>query len=212
MPVWNQRMLDLAMRVDFEVRLCRPYRAQTKGKAESGVKYVKGNMWPSMINDNQSCRWTARRPGSRHTLDGPPFASQSELSLCLPVLPAGPGMKRVPRPRWAILLTMGRWPRFQRIPGSHEKGNNQKGPGRNRRKDGTPVPATLGVVPAMGVKGVIPSCCLADRLQHVGFCLRLVLVLVLEGAGDGDTEAVFPTPPPYPSPSPGPLMSNCRAS
>ena len=41
-------MLDFAMRVGFEIRLCRPYRAQTKGKVESGVKYVRGNMWPSM--------------------------------------------------------------------------------------------------------------------------------------------------------------------
>ena len=46
-PVWNQRMLDFALRVGFEIRLCQPYRAQTKGKVESGVKYVKGNMWPS---------------------------------------------------------------------------------------------------------------------------------------------------------------------
>ena len=47
-PVWNRRMLDLAMRLGFEVRLCQPYRAQTKGKVESGVKYVRRNMWPSM--------------------------------------------------------------------------------------------------------------------------------------------------------------------
>ena len=47
-PVWNQRMLDFAMRVGFEIRLCQPYRAQTKGKVESGVKYVRGNMWPSI--------------------------------------------------------------------------------------------------------------------------------------------------------------------
>ena len=47
-PIWNQRMLDFAMRVGFETRLCQPYRAQTKGKVESGVKYVKGNMWPSI--------------------------------------------------------------------------------------------------------------------------------------------------------------------
>ena len=32
----------------FEIRLCQPYRAQTKGKVESGVKYVRRNMWPSM--------------------------------------------------------------------------------------------------------------------------------------------------------------------
>ena len=47
-PIWNQRMLDFALRVGFEARLCRPYRAQTKGKVESGVKYVRRNMWPSM--------------------------------------------------------------------------------------------------------------------------------------------------------------------
>ena len=47
-PVWNQRMLDFALRAGFEVRLCQPYRAQTKGKVESGVKYVQRNMWPSL--------------------------------------------------------------------------------------------------------------------------------------------------------------------
>ena len=40
---WTDRMLDFARKVGFELRLCRPYRAQTKGKVESGVKYVKGN-------------------------------------------------------------------------------------------------------------------------------------------------------------------------
>ena len=45
---WNLRMLDFALRVGFEIRLCQPYRAQTKGKVESGVKYVRRNMWPSM--------------------------------------------------------------------------------------------------------------------------------------------------------------------
>ena len=45
---WNLRMLDFARRVGFDIRLCQPYRAQTKGKVESGVKYVRRNMWPSM--------------------------------------------------------------------------------------------------------------------------------------------------------------------
>ena len=45
-PEWNSRMLDFALRVGFEMRLCRPYRAQTKGKVESGVKYVRRNLWP----------------------------------------------------------------------------------------------------------------------------------------------------------------------
>ena len=47
-PEWNRRMLDLSLRVGFEMRLCRPYRAQTKGKVESGVKYVRRNLWPSV--------------------------------------------------------------------------------------------------------------------------------------------------------------------
>jgi transposase len=45
-PVWNPRFLDFALRVGFEVQLCHPYRPQTKGKVESGIKYVKGNFWP----------------------------------------------------------------------------------------------------------------------------------------------------------------------
>lgn len=41
--VWNRTFKD---RMDFygvEIKLCRYYRAQTKGKVESGVKYVKRN-------------------------------------------------------------------------------------------------------------------------------------------------------------------------
>ena len=44
---FNSRMEDFARRVGFDLRLCRPYRAQTKGKVESGVKYVRRNFWPS---------------------------------------------------------------------------------------------------------------------------------------------------------------------
>ena len=45
---WNRRMLDFSLRLGFELRLCRPYRAQTKGKVESGVEYVRGTLWPSI--------------------------------------------------------------------------------------------------------------------------------------------------------------------
>jgi len=45
-PRWNERFLDFALQVGFEVKLCRPYRAQTKGKTERGVGYVEGNFWP----------------------------------------------------------------------------------------------------------------------------------------------------------------------
>ena len=39
----NPAFLDFADTFGFKPRLCRPYRPQTKGKVESGVKYVKGN-------------------------------------------------------------------------------------------------------------------------------------------------------------------------
>lgn len=41
--VWNPVFLDFARYWGFRPRLCRPDRAQTKGKVESGVKYVRRN-------------------------------------------------------------------------------------------------------------------------------------------------------------------------
>ena len=37
---WNTTFKAFADFWGFEPRLCRPYRAQTKGKVESGVKYL----------------------------------------------------------------------------------------------------------------------------------------------------------------------------
>ena len=44
--VWNATFKAFADYWGFEPRLCRPYRAQTKGKVESGVKYFKRNFLP----------------------------------------------------------------------------------------------------------------------------------------------------------------------
>jgi transposase len=41
--VWNPLFLDFARYWGFTPRLCAAYRAQTKGKVESGVKYVRRN-------------------------------------------------------------------------------------------------------------------------------------------------------------------------
>ena len=46
---WNEQFLEFALRMGFDPRLCRPYRAQTKGKVESGIKYVKRNFWPGVV-------------------------------------------------------------------------------------------------------------------------------------------------------------------
>ena len=45
-PIFTPQFLDFGLRVGFEIRLCRPYRPQTKGRVESGIKYVRGNFWP----------------------------------------------------------------------------------------------------------------------------------------------------------------------
>ena len=44
----NPRMLDLSRRLGFEIRLCRPYRPQTKGKVERSIEYVRNNLWPTL--------------------------------------------------------------------------------------------------------------------------------------------------------------------
>lgn len=43
---WNATFKSFADYWGFEPRVCRAYRPQTKGKVESGVKYVKGNFLP----------------------------------------------------------------------------------------------------------------------------------------------------------------------
>jgi transposase len=43
---WNVTFKAFADYWGFEPRLCRAYRPQTKGKVESGVRYVKGNFLP----------------------------------------------------------------------------------------------------------------------------------------------------------------------
>ena len=53
--IWNAVFLDFARYWGFKPRLCRPYRAQTKGKIESGVKYVRRNFL---------CGLLGREPGN----------------------------------------------------------------------------------------------------------------------------------------------------
>jgi transposase len=42
---WQPQYLDFARYYGFTPRACQPYRAQTKGKVESAIKYVRGNFW-----------------------------------------------------------------------------------------------------------------------------------------------------------------------
>lgn len=46
---WNPQYLDFAAYYGFSPRACRPYRAQTKGKVESGIRYIRGNFWSGLV-------------------------------------------------------------------------------------------------------------------------------------------------------------------
>lgn len=62
---WNTTFKSFADYWGFEPRLCRAYRAQTKGKVESGVKYLKHNFLPGrtfvdeLDLNEQLQRWAA---------------------------------------------------------------------------------------------------------------------------------------------------------
>ncbi|MDO9080917.1 MAG: IS21 family transposase [Desulfuromonadales bacterium] len=58
--IWNPVFRDFANYWGFTPRLCRPYRAQTKGKIEAGVKYVRRNFL---------CGLQGREPGSMTDLN-----------------------------------------------------------------------------------------------------------------------------------------------
>ncbi len=45
---WNPHYLDFATYYGCTPHPCRPYRAQTKGKVERGIGYVRGNFWPGL--------------------------------------------------------------------------------------------------------------------------------------------------------------------
>jgi transposase len=45
---WQPRYLDFAHYYGFTPRACQPYRAQTKGKVESGIRYVRSSFWPGL--------------------------------------------------------------------------------------------------------------------------------------------------------------------
>lgn len=91
-PVWNATFKAFADHWGIEIRACRPYRAQTKGKVESGVKYVKGNFLPGRsfrdLEDfnEQLAQWNqeiadVRLHGTTHQRPIDRFADESQALL-----------------------------------------------------------------------------------------------------------------------------------
>jgi transposase len=79
---WHPQFWDFARYYGFTPRLCRPYRAQTKGKVESGVKYVKrsfvlGRPFPSWEALNPMAQdWVVRVADQR--IHGTTFRKPAE--------------------------------------------------------------------------------------------------------------------------------------
>lgn len=48
---WNPRFLDFARLCGFTPTACWPYRAKTKGKVESSIKYLRHSFWPVKFTD-----------------------------------------------------------------------------------------------------------------------------------------------------------------
>ncbi len=93
-PAWNERFLDFALRVGFQPKLCRPYRAQTKGRVESAIKYVRGNFWSTarftdLVDLNRSVQeWVARVADQREhgtTLERPAERLERERPQLRPI-------------------------------------------------------------------------------------------------------------------------------
>ncbi len=66
---WHPQFLDFARYWGFTPRLCRPYRAQTKGKIEAGVSYVRNNFLAGCQPDKHGTThrvvaeaWDAEKP------------------------------------------------------------------------------------------------------------------------------------------------------
>jgi transposase len=90
--VWNPTFKAFASYWSFEPRVCRPYRAQTKGKVESGVKYWRRNFLPgrTFVDDvdfaEQLAEWTAtiadvRTHGTTHERPIDRFTQEQALLL-----------------------------------------------------------------------------------------------------------------------------------
>jgi transposase len=82
---WHPQFWDCAQYYGFTPRLCRPYRAQTKGKVESGIKYVKrsfvqGQLFPGWDALNPMAQeWVATVADQR--LHGTIFRKPAEAFL-----------------------------------------------------------------------------------------------------------------------------------
>lgn len=94
-PLWNESFLEFALTLGFNTKVCKPYRARTKGKVERGIGYVEGNFWiaaefTTVSNLNQQAiHWldTEANPRIHGTTFEPPAKRLLEERPLLKALP-----------------------------------------------------------------------------------------------------------------------------
>ena len=120
---WNPTFAAFAQHWGFEPRVCRPYRAQTKGKVESGVKYVKRNFLPGRsfrdLEDfnEQLAAWQAEIADRRihGTTHEPPIERfKREADALTPLAGRAGFLAAMPRPRvvaedWLVSIDTNRY-------------------------------------------------------------------------------------------------------
>ena len=108
----NEEFLRFTAHWGFMPRSCRPYRAQTKGKVERPIRYIRESFFygRSFANDNdlneQAVRWLEGTANvRRHATTGSVLstASSATSGRCfspwrtIPIDVSAPGMLRSPR-------------------------------------------------------------------------------------------------------------------
>lgn len=78
----NPKFEDFSRYYGYTARLCRPYRAQTKGKVESGIKYIKrsylpGKSFHSLTDGNDALKAWIRKVADER-IHGTTFEAPSE--------------------------------------------------------------------------------------------------------------------------------------
>ena len=120
---WNPTFAAFARHWGFETRVCRAYRAQTKGKVESGVKYVKRNFLPGRVFRDledfnaQLATWQAEIADQRihGTTHEPPIERfKREANALTPLAGRAGFLAGMPRPRvvaedWLVSIDTNRY-------------------------------------------------------------------------------------------------------
>ncbi len=113
-PSYNPGLLDFAGRYGFAPRLCRPYRAQTKGKVERSIGYLKDRFfvgrvftdledlncqllgWLDAVANRREHATTGERPAERLLREGLSPLPATGWPAAAP--PAGREPRRLPAP------------------------------------------------------------------------------------------------------------------